>query len=42
MWGGYAFDHIGIGVPYVSSAAVMGVACALAVTALWRSRTDAG
>jgi multidrug resistance protein len=42
MWGGYAFDHIGIGVPYVSSAAVMGVACALAVTALWRSQTDAG
>ena len=42
MWAGFAFDHIGIGAPYVSSAAVMGIACALAVTALWRSRTDAG
>ena len=42
MWAGFAFDHIGIGAPYVSSAAVMGLACALAVTALWRSRTDAG
>jgi len=41
MWAGFAFDHIGIGAPYVSSAAVMGIACALAVTALWRSRTDA-
>jgi DHA1 family tetracycline resistance protein-like MFS transporter len=41
MWGGFAFDRIGIGAPYVSSAAVMGVACALAVTALWRSRTEA-
>ena len=42
MWGGFAFDHIGIGAPYVSSALVMGVACALSVTALWRSQTDPG
>ena len=42
MWAGFAFDHIGIGAPYVSSAVVMGVACALAMTALWRSRTTAG
>jgi len=41
MWAGFAFDHISIAAPYWSSALVMGVACALAVTALWRSRTDA-
>jgi MFS transporter, DHA1 family, tetracycline resistance protein len=41
MWAGFAFDRLGIGAPYVSSAAVMGVACALALTALWRSRTVA-
>jgi MFS transporter, DHA1 family, tetracycline resistance protein len=42
MWAGFAFDRFGIGAPYVSSAVVMGVACALAVTALWRSQMDAG
>jgi predicted MFS family arabinose efflux permease len=41
MWGGYTFDHIGIGAPYVSSAAVMAVACALSVAALWRQRAGA-
>lgn len=41
MWAGFAFDRIGIGAPYVSSSVVVGIACALAVTALWRSRTYA-
>ncbi|MCX6549876.1 MAG: MFS transporter [Acidobacteria bacterium] len=41
MWGGFAFDRFGIASPYWSSAAVMAVACAVAITALWRSRTDA-
>jgi MFS family permease len=41
MWAGFAFDHVGIGAPFVSSAVVMGVACALALTALWRSQMDA-
>ena len=41
MWAGFAFDHIGIGAPYVSSAVVMAVACLLALTALWRSQTNA-
>lgn len=38
MWGGFAFDHLGIGMPYITSAAVMGVASLLAVHALWRSQ----
>ncbi len=38
MWGGFAFDHLGIGMPYITSAAVMGLAALLAVHALWRSR----
>jgi DHA1 family tetracycline resistance protein-like MFS transporter len=42
MWGGYAFDHVGVGAPYVSSAAVMAVACALSIAALRRSRAGAG
>lgn len=40
IWAGFAFDNIGIGAPYVSSAIVMGVACALSLAALWRARTD--
>jgi DHA1 family tetracycline resistance protein-like MFS transporter len=39
VWGGFAFDHLGIGMPYVSSAGVMALAALLAVAALWRSRT---
>jgi multidrug resistance protein len=42
MWGGFAFDHLGIGMPYITSAAVMGLAALLAVHALWRARLTAG
>ena len=42
MWGGFAFDRLGIGMPYITSAAVMGLAALLAVHALWRSRMTAG
>lgn len=42
LWGGFAFDHLGIGTPYVSGAAVMSVASALAVRALWKARLAAG
>ena len=41
MWGGFAFDHLGIGMPYISAAAVMAVASAIAIRALWRSQMDA-
>jgi multidrug resistance protein len=41
MWGGFAFDHLGIGMPYITSAAVMGVAALLAIHALWRSQMSA-
>jgi len=41
MWGGFAFDHLGIGMPYISAAAVMAVASAISIRALWRSRMDA-
>ena len=42
LWGGFAFDHLGIGMPYITSAAVMGIAAALSIHALWRSQTSAG
>ena len=42
MWGGFAFDRLGVGMPYVTSAAVMGVAALLALHALWRTQTSAG
>jgi predicted MFS family arabinose efflux permease len=42
MWGGFAFDHLGIGMPYITSAAVMGLAALLAVHALWRARISPG
>ena len=42
LWGGFAFDHLGIGMPYITSAAVMGVAALLALHALWRSQMAAG
>ena len=38
LWGGFAFDRIGIAAPYVSASAVMAVACALSAVALWRAR----
>jgi len=41
LWGGFAFDHLGIGMPYITSAAVMGIAAALSIHALWRSQTSA-
>ena len=41
MWGGFAFDRLGVGMPYVTSAAVMGVAALLALHALWRTQTSA-
>jgi multidrug resistance protein len=41
MWGGFAFDRLGIGMPYVSGAVVMGIAGALAVHALWRAQMTA-
>jgi predicted MFS family arabinose efflux permease len=42
LWGGFAFDRLGIGMPYISGAAVMGIAAALSVRALWRARLSAG
>jgi len=42
MWGGFAFDRLGIGMPYVSGAAVMAIAAALSIHALWRSQMSAG
>jgi MFS transporter, DHA1 family, tetracycline resistance protein len=42
MWGGFAFDHLGIGMPYVSGAVVMGMAAALSIRALWRAQMTAG
>ena len=42
LWGGFAFDHLGIGAPYISGAAVMAVACALSIPALWRARLARG
>ena len=42
LWGGFAFDHLGIGMPYITSAAVMGIAAALSIHALWRSQMSAG
>jgi DHA1 family tetracycline resistance protein-like MFS transporter len=41
MWGGFAFDHLGIGMPYVSAAAVIAVASAISIRALWRAQMDA-
>jgi multidrug resistance protein len=41
MWGGFAFDNIGIGMPYISAAVVMAVASAISIRALWRARTNA-
>ncbi|MCU0970407.1 MAG: MFS transporter [Gammaproteobacteria bacterium] len=39
LWGGFAFDHLGIGMPYITSAAVMGIAAALSIHALpWPAR----
>jgi multidrug resistance protein len=38
LWGGFAFDRLGIGMPYITSAAVMGIAAALSIHALWRSQ----
>jgi multidrug resistance protein len=38
LWGGFAFDHLGIGMPYISGAAVMAIASVLSVHALWRMR----
>jgi multidrug resistance protein len=42
LWGGFAFDRLGIGMPYITSAAVMGIAAALSIHALWRSQMSAG
>jgi len=42
LWGGFAFDRLGIGMPYISGAAVMAVAAALSIRALWRTRMSAG
>ncbi len=39
-WGGFAFDRFGIGSPYLSSAAVMGLACVVALVSLWRTQLD--
>jgi len=42
IWGGFAFDNLGIGMPYLSGSAVMAVAAALALRALWKARLAAG
>jgi predicted MFS family arabinose efflux permease len=41
MWGGFVFDNIGIGMPYISAAIVMAVASAISIRALWRAQMDA-
>jgi predicted MFS family arabinose efflux permease len=41
MWGGFAFDNLGIGMPYISAAVIMAIASAIAIRALWRSQMDA-
>ena len=41
MWGGFAFDNLGIGMPYISAAGIMAIASAISIRALWRSRVDA-
>ncbi|HPK70735.1 MAG TPA: MFS transporter [Vicinamibacterales bacterium] len=41
LWGGYAFDRLGVVMPYFSGSAVMAVAAALAVRALWKARLAA-
>jgi predicted MFS family arabinose efflux permease len=41
MWGGFAFDNMGIGMPYISAAVIMAIASAIAIRALWRSQMDA-
>jgi DHA1 family tetracycline resistance protein-like MFS transporter len=38
VWGGFAFDHLGIGMPYVGAAAVMAIASAVSIRALWRAQ----
>jgi multidrug resistance protein len=40
LWAGFAFDNLGIAVPYVSSAGVIAVACLISLVSLWRARTD--
>jgi multidrug resistance protein len=40
LWGGYAFDHLGIAAPYISSSAVIALACIISIVSLWRTRTD--
>jgi len=42
LWGGFAFDRLGIGMPYISGAAVMAVAAALSIRALWRTQMSTG
>ena len=42
MWGGFAFDHLGIGVPYISSARRHGDRLGALIHALWRSRERGG
>ncbi len=41
VWGGFAFDRLGMGVPYVSAAVVMGIASAISIHALWKARLAA-
>jgi multidrug resistance protein len=38
LYGGFVFDHFGIGVPFVSSAAFMAVTALVATYGLWRAR----
>ena len=40
LWAGYTYDHIGIAVPYLSSAAVIALAALVSIVSLWRARTD--
>jgi MFS transporter, DHA1 family, tetracycline resistance protein len=42
LWGGFAFDKLGIGMPYISAAVVMGVASLISIHALWRAQVSAG
>jgi len=40
LWAGYAYDNLGVSMPYVSGAVVIGIASLISVVSLWRARTD--
>ena len=40
LYGGFTFDHFGIGTPFVSAAAFMAGTAVFATFALWRARNE--